>query len=37
MHLIAGVGESGAELRLFTIDGETITELTYEVLDAVAE
>lgn len=37
MHLIAGVGESGAELRLFTIHGETITELPYEVLDAVAE
>ena len=30
LHLIAGVDERGAhEVRLFTIDGETVTELTY--------
>ncbi len=30
MHLIVGVGEHGAlEARLFTIEGETVTELNY--------
>ncbi len=30
VHLIVGVGEQGAqELRLFTIDGTSVTELTY--------
>jgi proteasome lid subunit RPN8/RPN11 len=32
LHLIAGVHETGApETRLFTIDGETITEVRYAV------
>jgi proteasome lid subunit RPN8/RPN11 len=35
LHLIAGVNERGAhEARLFTIDGQVVTELTYAATDS---
>jgi desampylase len=36
VHLIAGAGENGREVRLFTIDGPAITELPFAIEDGAA-